>query len=80
MVSLGEGFRLIEKEFNMSKQSDLPVISLMLAVTDGPAAVEWYKRALGATVLGALAPWQDWKLRERRFSLGNPRTTAGRVR
>jgi PhnB protein len=28
-----------------------PVISLMLAVPDAPAAVEWYGRALGATVL-----------------------------
>jgi PhnB protein len=30
------------------------VISLMLAVPDTPAAVEWYKRALGAQVLWSL--------------------------
>lgn len=29
-------------------------ISLMLAVADAPAAVEWYQRALGATVLWSL--------------------------
>jgi PhnB protein len=29
-------------------------ISLMLAVTDTPAAVEWYKKALGAKVLWSL--------------------------
>lgn len=28
-----------------------PVISLMLAVPDAPAAADWYKRALGATEL-----------------------------
>lgn len=31
-----------------------PIISLMLAVPDAPAAVEWYKQALGATELWSL--------------------------
>ena len=31
--------------------SQKPIISLMLAVPDAPAAAEWYKRALGATEL-----------------------------
>jgi len=31
-----------------------PIISVMLAVADTPTAVEWYKRALGATVLWSL--------------------------
>jgi uncharacterized glyoxalase superfamily protein PhnB len=31
-----------------------PVISVMLAVPDTPAAVEWYKKALGAEVLWSL--------------------------
>jgi hypothetical protein len=35
-------------------QTQGPVISVMLAVADTPAAVEWYKRALGATVLWSL--------------------------
>jgi PhnB protein len=41
-----------------TNQSDGPVITLMLAVPDTPAAVDWYKRALGATELwnhGAVA-------------------------
>ncbi len=33
-----------------------PVISLMLAVPDAPAAVEWYQRAFGAEVLWSLGP------------------------
>jgi len=31
-----------------------PILSLMLAVSDAPAAFEWYKRALGATELWSL--------------------------
>ena len=33
------------------RQSDSIAISVMLAVADAPAAVAWYKRALGATEL-----------------------------
>jgi PhnB protein len=42
----------------MTSQANNLVLSLMLAVEDTPAAIEWYKRALGATVLwhfGAVA-------------------------
>ena len=35
-------------------QPQKPLISVMLAVADAPAAVEWYKRALGATLLWSL--------------------------
>lgn len=35
----------------MTAEADRPVISLMLAVPDAPAAVDWYKQAMGATVL-----------------------------
>ena len=38
----------------MKSQFNTPVISLMLAVPDAPAAVEWYKQALGATILWSL--------------------------
>jgi PhnB protein len=31
-----------------------PIISVMLAVVDAPKAVDWYQRALGATVLWSL--------------------------
>lgn len=35
----------------MGTSEERPVISVMLAVADAPAAVAWYERALGATVL-----------------------------
>jgi len=38
----------------MSSPSQKTVISLMLAVPDTPAAVEWYRKALGAQVLWSL--------------------------
>ena len=38
----------------MTSQISTPVLSLMLAVLDTPAAVEWYKKALGARVLWSL--------------------------
>ena len=34
--------------------TDRPLISVMLAVPDAPAAVAWYQRALGARVLWSL--------------------------
>jgi catechol 2,3-dioxygenase-like lactoylglutathione lyase family enzyme len=37
----------------MTSTAEGPVISLMLAVPDTAAAVEWYKRALGARGLCA---------------------------
>src|SRR5215471_11951639 len=40
----------------MCTQSQKPVISVILPVNDTPAAVEWYKRALGATLLWSLGP------------------------
>ncbi len=38
----------------MSSRSQDTVISLMLAVPDTPAAVDWYRKALGAQVLWSL--------------------------
>jgi PhnB protein len=38
----------------MAPQKTPPVLSLMLAVPDTPAAIEWYKKALGARVLWSL--------------------------
>lgn len=35
----------------MTAEAGRPVISLMLAVPDAPAAVDWYTEAMGATVL-----------------------------
>jgi PhnB protein len=38
----------------MTPPTNSSKISIMLAVTDTPAAVEWYKKALGAKVLWSL--------------------------
>jgi len=38
----------------MSSRSQGTVVSLMLAVPDTPAAVDWYRKALGAQVLWSL--------------------------
>ena len=48
------------------------VISLMLAVTDAAAAVEWYKRALGATELWNLGSVVGLEIEDARFFLAEP--------
>ncbi|MCI0577664.1 MAG: hypothetical protein L0332_16270 [Chloroflexi bacterium] len=48
------------------------IISVMLAVADTPAAVEWYKRALGATVLWSLGPVAGLEFAGAPFFLGEP--------
>jgi PhnB protein len=49
-----------------------PVLSVMLAVPDTPAAVEWYKRALGATVLWSLGSVAGLEIAGAPFFLGQP--------
>ena len=49
-----------------------PIISVMLAVTDTPAAVEWYKRALEATVLWSLGSVAGLEIAGAPFFLGEP--------
>jgi PhnB protein len=49
-----------------------PVISVMLAVVDTPAAVDWYKRALGATVLWSLGSVAGLEIGGAPFFLGEP--------
>jgi PhnB protein len=49
-----------------------PVISVMLAVADTPAAVGWYKRALGATLLWSLGSVAGMALEGAPFFLGEP--------
>jgi uncharacterized glyoxalase superfamily protein PhnB len=49
-----------------------PVISLMLAVPDGPAAVAWCKRALGAEVLWDLGGVAGPHIQGAPFFLGEP--------
>src|SRR6187397_3736950 len=56
----------------MLSQAPTPVISVMLAVTDTPTAVEWYKRALGATVLWSLGYVAGLEIAGAPFFLGEP--------
>ena len=49
-----------------------PVVSVMLAVADTPTAVEWYKRALGATVLWSLGSVAGLEIAGAPFFLGEP--------
>src|SRR5215471_11972082 len=56
----------------MTTQSQKPVISVMLAVNDTPAAVEWYKRALGAKQLWSLGSVAGMEILGAPFFLGQP--------
>lgn len=49
-----------------------PVVSVMLAVPDVPAAVAWYKRALGATELWNLGSVAGLEIQGAPFFLGQP--------
>jgi len=48
------------------------VISLMLAVTDAPAAVAWYENALGAIVLWSLGSVAGLEIEGAAFFVGEP--------
>ncbi|MFI5188288.1 MAG: VOC family protein [Chitinophagales bacterium] len=47
-------------------------ISVMLAVADAPAAVDWYKKALGATVLWSLGSVAGLAIEGAAFFVGEP--------
>ncbi len=49
-----------------------PVISVMLAVVDAPAAVAWYQRALGARLLWSLGSVAGLEIAGAAFFLGEP--------
>jgi PhnB protein len=49
-----------------------PIISVMLAVPDVPTALEWYKRALDATVLWSLGSVAGLEVAGAPFFLGEP--------
>ncbi len=49
-----------------------PVISVMLAVEDTPNAIEWYQRALGATVLWSFGTVAAIEIGGAPFFLGRP--------
>jgi len=48
------------------------VISVMLAVPDAPAAVAWYKRAVGATELWSLGSVAGMEIEGAPFFVGQP--------
>ena len=48
------------------------VLSVMLAVSDTPTAIEWYQRALGATVLWSLGSVAGLEIEGAPFFLGEP--------
>jgi len=48
------------------------IISVMLAVADAPAAVAWYEKALGATVLWSLGPVAGMEIAGAAFFVGEP--------
>jgi PhnB protein len=56
----------------MIMQPQEPIISVMLAVADTTTAVEWYKRALGATVLWSLGSVAGLEIAGAPFFLGEP--------
>ena len=56
----------------MKSQLRTAVISLMLAVPDAPAAVEWYQRALGATILWSLGSVAGLEIEGSPFFLAEP--------
>lgn len=56
----------------MTSKTSGPVISVMLAVPDAPAAVEWYKRALGAVELWSLGSVAGMEIEGASFFLAQP--------
>lgn len=56
----------------MASNAQPVVISVMLAVPDTPAAVAWYQRALGATLLWSLGSVAGLEFEGAPFFLGQP--------
>jgi PhnB protein len=56
----------------MTSQVTGLTLSVMLAVPDVPAAVEWYKQALGATVLWSRGSVAGMEIEGAPFFLGEP--------
>ena len=62
----------IKKENSYKTANTQPIISVMLAVNDTPAAVIWYKKALGATELWSLGSVAGLEIAGAAFFLGEP--------
>lgn len=56
----------------MTSQSSAPILSVMLAVPDTPAAVEWYRKALGARLLWSLGSVAGMEIEGAPFFLHEP--------
>ena len=56
----------------MENKKIQPIISVMLAVTDAPAAVGWYKEALGPNVLWSLGSVAGMEIEGAAFFVGEP--------
>jgi PhnB protein len=56
----------------MPPESNPPVISVMLAVADAPAAIAWYKRALGAKEIWNLGSVAGLEIAGAAFFVGQP--------
>jgi PhnB protein len=56
----------------MTTEAGRPMISLMLAVPDAPAAAEWYMRAFGATELWSLGSVIGLEINGAPFFLAEP--------
>jgi PhnB protein len=56
----------------MTPDVRVPVISVMLAVSDAPSAVDWYARALGATVLWSRGSVAGLEIGGAPFFVGEP--------
>jgi len=62
----------MKKQDGSENKSTKLTISLMLAVTNAPAAVDWYKKALGATVLWSLGSVAGLEIAGAVFFVGEP--------
>ena len=62
----------MKKENGNNTANTQPVISVMLAIADVPAAVAWYKKALGATELWSRGSVAGLQIAGAAFFLGEP--------
>jgi PhnB protein len=62
----------MKKEGNSEIKNTGLIISVMLAVPDAPAAVAWYKKALGAIVLWSLGSVAGMEIAGAAFFVGEP--------
>jgi uncharacterized glyoxalase superfamily protein PhnB len=68
----GDVVTKMKKDNGHEIKNTRPVISVMLAVSDAPAAVVWYKKALGATVLWSLGSVAGMEIAGAAFFVGEP--------